>query len=197
MAGGVLSATGVATLAKAKTKKEIPFAAIPLLFGVQQTIEGALWISFGSQFWNVAMTYGYSIFSHVLWPILIPCAVLLIEPDQARGRILRGFVAVGLLIGLYLLYSIIVDPVTSRIVNHSIVYDSPYLYPTVSLILYLFAVCGSCFMSSHGIVRMFGALIFLAFLVSDWFYPTSFFSVWCFFAAILSVLVYGYFRKTT
>ena len=34
--GGVLSAVGVVTIKKAEKKSEIPFASIPLLFGIQQ-----------------------------------------------------------------------------------------------------------------------------------------------------------------
>lgn len=197
IAGGALSATGAVTLSKAKSKKEIPFAAIPLLFGVQQTIEGVVWLSFGSVSLNAVMTYAYSLFSHVLWPIFLPISVFVMETDPAHRKILRGFIAVGLLTGLYLLYSIIVEPVTSSIVNHSIAYGSPHLYPTVSLILYLFATCGSCFVSSHRIVRILGVAIFVAFLVAGWFYTETFFSVWCFFAAILSVIVFAQIRTGT
>ena len=46
IAGVSLSVFGVATVKKAKRKAEIPFAMIPLFFGVQQIIEGMLWLSF-------------------------------------------------------------------------------------------------------------------------------------------------------
>jgi len=46
IAGVSLLVLGVATVKKAKRKAEIPFAMIPLLFGVQQIIEGMLWLSF-------------------------------------------------------------------------------------------------------------------------------------------------------
>ncbi len=38
------------------------------------------------------------------------------------------------------------------------------------------------------------AMIF--FFVSFWFYTKAFFSVWCFFAAIISVMIYLHFRRT-
>ena len=50
---------------------EIPFALIPLLFGIQQLIEGLIWLSFvdGSSIDNASLTLAYSLFSHVLWPV--------------------------------------------------------------------------------------------------------------------------------
>src|SRR3989344_2231178 len=127
-AGGTLSVMGGLTLAQVKKKSELPFASIPLLFGIQQAIEGAVWLSFGSPILNTIATYAYSMFSHVLWPIFVPFSVLMIETDPARKKILRLFSFTGLAVGLYLLYFIIVDPVTAHIVNNSIVYHSPHLY---------------------------------------------------------------------
>jgi hypothetical protein len=43
-ASAVLGAIGIVTLTKAKTTDQIPFASIPLLFAVQQAVEGTLWI---------------------------------------------------------------------------------------------------------------------------------------------------------
>src|SRR3990167_10540843 len=66
IAGSALSAIGVVTIKKTKRKAEIPFAMIPLLFGIQQIIEGVVWLSFGSSLLNIIATYAYSLFSHVL-----------------------------------------------------------------------------------------------------------------------------------
>ena len=46
VAGTGLAVLGVATLRAARRRPEIPFAAIPLIFGLQQMVEGALWLSF-------------------------------------------------------------------------------------------------------------------------------------------------------
>ncbi|MEK7121399.1 MAG: DUF6629 family protein, partial [Patescibacteria group bacterium] len=77
VAGSALSVVGVVTIAKAKRKAQIPFAMIPLLFGIQQIAEGFIWLSFRfNTLWlNTTMTYVYSLFSHVLWPVFIPFTV--------------------------------------------------------------------------------------------------------------------------
>lgn len=196
-AAGALGVAGGLTLANVKEKSELPFASIPLLFGIQQAIEGAVWVSFGSPILNTVATYAYSMFSHVLWPIFVPISVLLIETDPARKNILRLFTFVGLATGLYLLYFIIADPVTAHIVNNSIAYHSPHLYVYLIMALYLIVTCGSCLFSSHRIVNVFGVVLAVSFAVAAWFYTETFFSVWCFFAAILSIIVYWYFQNNS
>ena len=92
-AAAVLSTTGVVTLKKAKSTSELPLASIPLLFGIQQAIEGIVWISFGSTLLNTIAAYGFLFFAYVLWPILVPIATLLVETHPLRRRILQAFMA--------------------------------------------------------------------------------------------------------
>jgi hypothetical protein len=196
-AGGALSVAGGFTVAKAKNRYELPFASIPLLFGIQQAIEGAVWVSFGAPVVNTVATYAYSMFSHVLWPISVPFSVLMIETDPTRKKVLRLFSFLGLAVGVYLLYFIIVDPVTAHVVNNSIVYHSPHFYVLPTIALYLIATCGSCLVSSHKVVNIFGVVLLISFAIAAWFYTETFFSVWCFFAAILSIIVYWYFQSNS
>src|SRR3990167_4312559 len=196
-AAGALGVAGGLTLTQVKKKSELPFASIPLLFGIQQAIEGAVWVSFGSPILNTIATYAYSMFSHVLWPIFIPFSVLMIEIDQTRRKILRLFSFTGLAVGLYLLYFIIVDPVTAHIVNSSIAYHSPHLYVYLVMVIYLIATCGSCLVSSHKIINLFGVVLLISFAIATWFFIETFFSVWCFFAAILSIIAYWYFQSNS
>ena len=44
IAAAALATTGVATLRMASRPSELPFAAVPLLFGIQQFIEGLTWL---------------------------------------------------------------------------------------------------------------------------------------------------------
>ncbi len=194
-AGGALGVVGGLTIAQVKKKTELPFASIPLLFGIQQAIEGAVWVSFGSPVVNTVATYAYSMFSHVLWPIFVPVSILLMETEPIRKKILSLFSFLGLAVGGYLLYFIIADPVTAHIVNNSIAYHSPHLYVYLVMALYLVATCGSCFVSSHRTINLFGAVLLVSFAVAAWFFTETFFSVWCFFAAILSVIIYVHFIR--
>ncbi len=190
-----MSALGVVTLKKAERKAEIPFAMIPLLFGVQQIIEGMLWLSFRFDvpLLNVTMTYAFTLFSHVLWPIFVPFSIGLVETVAWRKKVILTFQFIGIAVGLYLLYWIVKFPVTSEVDEH-IVYVSPHFYKVPVMALYLAATCVGCFFSSHRLINLFGVLALLLFMVAYWFYTVAFFSVWCFFAAILSVVIYWYLK---
>ena len=193
-AGAVLLAIGTVTVKKTERTAELPFAMIPFLFGIQQLIEGLLWLSFrfNAPLLNVAMTYVFTLFSHVLWPIFVPFSIALIEKVAWRKKVLLAFLLIGVTVGLYLLYLTIRFPVTSE-VDQNIVYVSPHFYTVLVMALYLAATCVSAFFSSHKKINIFGVLALLFFMMAYWFYTVAFFSVWCFFAAILSAIIYLHF----
>ncbi|MEO7938328.1 MAG: DUF6629 family protein [Burkholderiaceae bacterium] len=195
IAGTGLSALGVATLRATQRRSEIPFAAFPLMFGLQQIVEGALWLSFrfDAPQLNLAMTYLFSMFSHVLWPIFVPFAIGLLETVLWRRAVIWGFQGVGMGVGLYLFFLIVEFPVTA-VLAENIVYVSPHFYKIPVMLLYLIATCVSCFFSSNATIRLFGALALLLFAVAYGFFAVALFSVWCFFAALLSALIFVHFK---
>jgi hypothetical protein len=195
IAGVSLSVLGVATVKKTQRKAEIPFAMIPLLFGAQQIVEGMLWLSFRFEapLLNVTMTYLFTLFSHVLWPIYVPFAIGLMESVAWRKKVLSIFQVTGIAVGLYLLYFIVRFPVISEVHGH-MVYLLPYVKEHPVLEFYVAATCVAPMFSSQKIIKIFGVLALLLFMLAYWFYTFAFFSVWCFFAAILSVIIYLHFK---
>lgn len=195
-AGTLLSAVGVATLRAAKTRAERPFAMIPLLFGIQQLIEGVIWLTFShdAPLLKQTMTYLYSGFSHVLWPIYVPFAMGILEAVPWRRTAIFAFEAAGVPVGLYLLYFLVTRPLVAEVVGSHIVYVSPHFYRIPVMAAYLAATCVSCFFSSHGFVKLFGVLALLSFIVAYVVHVTALISIWCFFAAILSLVIYLHLR---
>ncbi len=196
IAGTSLSAVGIAALRSTEARTEQPLATIPLLFGIQQLTEGVIWLTFDhdAPLLKQAMTYVYSGFSHVLWPMYVPFAMGVLEAGRWRKRTLFAFEAAGLAVGLYLLYSIVARPLVAEVVGQHIVYDSPHFYQIPVMVVYLAATCVSCFFSSHGFVRLFGVLSLLSFVAAYAVHAAAFFSIWCFFAALLSLLIYFHLR---
>ena len=194
-AGAVLLGLGTLTLKSARRPRELPFAAIPLLFAIQQLSEGVIWLTFRYEApqLNAVMTYVYSFFSHVLWPVYVPVAVLLMEPSGWRRRALLVFVAAGVAVGAYLLYILVAYPVVSRPTGQHIEYVSPHFFAAAVMTLYLLSTTVSPILSTHRVVKVFGVLALLSFGGAYFFYATWFISVWCFFAALMSAVVYLHF----
>ena len=203
-AGAVLLGIGTLTLRSALAsrhslqspqRRDLPFAAIPLLFAIQQMIEGVIWLTFrvDAPLLNAVMTHLYAFFSHVLWPAYVPLAVLLIEPPGRRRQLLLVFAAGGFAVAAYLLYILLVFPVVSRPTGQHVEYVSPHFFAAVTMTLYLLSTTASPLFSTHRWVKAFGALALLAFGAAYYFYATWFISVWCLFAAMLSAVVYLHF----
>lgn len=195
-AGTVLTGIGVATIRRAETRHELPFAWIPLLFGLQQLTEGVVWLTLthDAPVLEQVMTALYSGFSHVFWPIYVPFAIGVLEPVRWRKRTILAFEAAGLTAGLYLLYALVTNPVVANVVGRHIVYDSPHFYKIPVMGLYLAATCVSCFFSSHRFVQLFGMLALLSFIIAYRVHASAMVSIWCFFAAMLSLLIYLHLR---
>lgn len=158
-AGALLLGFGVVTLKSAKRPRERLFAAIPLLFAIQQLSEGVIWLTFSADapLLNTVMTHVYSFLSHVLWPIYLPVAVLMIEPPGGRRRALTALVVAGSAVGVYLLYVLVAFPVVSRATGQHVEYDSPHFFAAAVMMLYLISTTVSPLLSTLRGVRVFGA----------------------------------------
>ena len=94
---GVLGAVGVVTLTKVKHRRELLFAALPMLFAVHQFIEGFVWLGLdGILSPAVAHDMGaaFMLYAQGLLPFLLPLSVLLFEPNkepQADAAISRSW----------------------------------------------------------------------------------------------------------
>jgi len=191
--GGALSATGVKTITSTKKKKYFMVALVPLLFGIQQILEGIQWVSEPGSLLSMYAGYGFLFFAFLLWPTYIPIAVYALESKKKRKKYLQGFVLLGFSISVSLLMMMLLIPLEIQIIDDHIVYAfESNKVSIVALIMYLIATIGSMWASSIKAVRVFGVII-LAFALFSWLiFNTAFVSVWCFYAAVMSVLIYLY-----
>lgn len=194
-AGALLLGAGILTVKSARGPRELLLAAIPLLFSIQQLIEGVVWLTFRYEapLLNIVMTYVYSFFSHVLWPVVVPVAVLLVEPPGWRRTTLLGLSAAGAAAAGYLMYMLVAFPVVSRVTGQHIEYVSPRFFPGAVMSVYLLSTAISPTVSTHRWVKLFGWLALASFAAAYYFYARWFISVWCLFAAVLSLVLCAHF----
>ena len=197
-AAAITAVIGVAALWQVKHARELPLAAMPLLFAFQQVIEGAIWLQLpagGGGYAVAALSMCFLVFAKVLWPAYVAPAVLLIEPDLRRKRVLYVIAALGCAISIYMLHGLIENPPPVAICGRSIDYGGNENALSWRSLLYLVCTCAPLLLSSSGTIRRFGALVAAGFVVSATVYFTNYISVWCFFAAAGSGLLYFYFRR--
>jgi len=197
-AGIALLAIGAITVRRTRNWREAPYAATPLIFGVQQLVEGILWLSLSARTSATgALTIGYLLFSNVLWPIYVPAAIWLLEPNSARRRKIAWTVAGGSAVGLFFLAAIVTHPVASAIRGLHIKYHLPHDHDAVAVTVYAAATCLAPLLSTHRMVRLFGILLTASMIVAAMVYLRWFASVWCFFAALVSAMVFLHFAQRT
>lgn len=196
MVGGALLIAGIATIRKTVHKKDLPIALIPLIFAIQQIIEGFLWVSLihdstpQTQFW---LSNIYGVFIGVIWPLFAPFSVYCAETNSKRRKIIvsLGIAGVGLMI--YTIIGLANQPIVAEIINHSINYKHDVGIYQLVIILYLLATCVPFILSSYKYLSIAGIIITIGFFVAYFTFQETFASVWCFFAAIASTLIYFHF----
>ena len=196
-AAALTGSAGVAAMARAYPPNELPLAAIPLFFAVQQTCEGFLWLNLAkapdSVFVHTLVDI-FSIIALVVWPIWVPVAVGMIEPQRIRRLMIYFLLPLGAIAALYSVVDMWRHPYTASLAAASVCYTNRVAFPDGILTLYVLSTCFPSLFSSHNDVRAFGGFVAAGLLVSTLFYTFSLISVWCFFAAIASVGIYALFR---
>jgi hypothetical protein len=193
--GIVLSAIGAAALRKTSSPAQLLFAGIPLLFGIQQLAEGMVWVSIPDPARGAlqqSATFIFLLMARVIWPMAIPLSLLLMEENGKRRRMLSILFAMGLWVSAYYTYCLLFLTVTPHVDGHHIQYASnfPESFAVPVFIVYFIAAITPFFISTVIRIRMLGGLMFLSCLATAIFYVQYLTSVWCFFAAMISVVIY-------
>ena len=197
---GVLGAVGVVTLTKVKHRRELLFAALPMLFAVHQFIEGFVWLGLDGILSPVVahdMGAAFMLYAQGLLPFLLPLSVLLFEPGVKNRRRMLPFLVVGGATTLYILWALTAYPLQIYIKGNSIVYINQATNNTAVALLYVIATCGSLFFSKVRMMVIFGAANLAILLVVMEFKRYAFTSLWCAYAAVASVIILACFGRSS
>lgn len=197
--GAILTAAGAATLktASARSKKALLFAAFPLIFGVQQIIEGLIWLGVDNGplvNYRKPLAAVYLFFAYLVWPIISPVAVYLLETQKTNKRILSVAILMGFSAAIYLLWFVFTYDFKVEIIRHSIQYHVQKFTPLIG-VLYMGSTYASYLCSSHRGIKILGAVNIIFAVIARAYYRKTFDSVWCFFAAILSLGIFFFLRS--
>ena len=191
-----LGAAGVATLTKVKHRRELLFAAMPLLFAVHQFIEGFVWLGLdGTLSRTVAHNMGaaFMLYAQGLLPLVAPLGVWWFEPNARSRRRMLPFVVLGGAVTLYVLWALTAYPLQLYVERNSIVYANQATNNIVVALLYVLVTCGSLFFSQIRMMVAFGAANLAILLIVIVIKRYAFTSVWCAYAAAASVIILAYF----
>lgn len=184
-----------------------PLALVPFFFGVQQFIEGLEWT--GIDQGNVEPLtslagLGFLFFAYCFWMIWIPWSAWSISrstDSKALQHRLKWVAIVATVLGIAFYLPVLFNPPALQPAVHSngrLLYDVSNLQsilhnfvntePVGELVYWGFIVLPLLAVSDRA-VKLFGILIFISIFLTWLTYSATFNSVWCFYCAVLSIVV--------
>ena len=199
-ASAVLAAMGVGLLWRLKGKHLLPLALIPWFFAIQQCSEGIVWLSTSgmiSPFVATAAKNVFLFFALVFWPIWMPLSLWIVETDIRRKQVIAVCLAIGFITGLLLVFQIPHMAIVPYCSSIHYTDGAPSSYETALPILlsYGIATVIPLFLSSLKNMKILAVLVTISGCAIYWIDQFIFVSMWCFFAALLSICLLFVHRK--
>lgn len=121
----------------------------------------------------------------------------IVETGRIRKRLFAGFALFGAFAGTLVYSFMLFHPEWMSVVirEHSIIYNFSVPYrssieiPVTPMMLYGLTIMVPLLFSSHRLIRIFGGLVALSMALASVAFNEAFVSVWCFFAAVLSLYI--------
>jgi hypothetical protein len=197
--GAIVIGVGIDALRHVRRPEQIVLASLPLLFGVHQLTEAFVWWGLqghDAEIVERVAVWAYLVFAFTLLPILVPVAVGLIERVTARRWVMFGFGVLGVTVATALTVAMFRGPVHAAIEGRRIAYDvDAQAHGGQLTALYVVATCGALLASSYRDIARLGALNLVAIPVLIWLTISGFVSLWCFWAAIMSIAIAFHLRR--
>jgi uncharacterized protein DUF6629 len=194
VSSAILLTIGAAAMSKTQTNSQRVLAAMPLLFAFQQFAEGFVWLSalhLEYAHWKSLAMYSFLIFAQPVWPLFVPIAVVLLEKDERRRKILSWFVASGVVSAIFFICCLCFFKADVEVGPYHIKYvlDFPMVHRWFYGLLYFIPAFFPMFVSGIRRMRLLGFLLLASYLVSRFCFNDYIVSVWCFFGALCSITV--------
>jgi hypothetical protein len=199
VASAVLGVIGVATLTEVKHRRELLLAAMPCLFALHQFTEGFVWLGLDQKLPPIVAhdaAAAFLLYAMGLLPFLLPLSVLLIEPTRDRRRSMLFFSTLGAALAVYLLWGLIAYPLQVYASHRGVVYLNQITNTDIVAVLYVTATCGALFFSGFRDLVLMAWLNLGGLLVVIAVRRYEFTSIWCAYAAVVSIFIYFFFRRS-
>jgi hypothetical protein len=190
-ASAILLMCGIAALTRAKEKQRL-LALMPILFSIQQFIEGTIWQSLMAGQSAQMAIYAYLTFVYIVWPNWPALAITQMTTKSSEKMNLRLPLMAGIVTSCIALAAFFVTEPQAAITCSHIAYraDLPRWLLLPGSALYLFATLAPFFISSIAHMWIIGVVLGLSYVATILFYQVAVTSVWCFFGALLSVFIF-------
>lgn len=189
----LLTGMGLLALKNNRHKNIAMFAAIPLIFGLQQACEGVVWLTINdtTTMLHKVAANAFLLIAAALWPTWIPYSMAMYDHGM-RKKILYGLTTIGACIAGYIIYVLVQEPTHAVQVKNSIIYHmgtiNPF-NPMNAILIYTVPTILPFFVTTIPYAKLGGIATIISLCLAYYIRYETFGSVWCFFAAILSIFI--------
>ena len=197
--GVVVGAIGVDALRHVRKRHQLALAATPLLLAIHEVDESFVWWGLHGQVSYQVEHAAIYVFLAIafLLPFWVPFAMLGVETKIHRRRLMQAFLVVGTITSVALLVAVIRGPVGASIDGSHVAYSADISYADILVVLYVVATCGSCLVASNRWLVVLGLANLSAVIALGWITFTGFTSLWCAWAALTSIAIAVYLRRSS
>ncbi len=191
--GLVITAIGVDAVRHIRQRREFTVLAwLPVLLGAHQFIEALVWLWLQGHVprgvGHVAL-WAYLLIAFVVLPVLVPLAVIMLEPTRRRKWMMVPFASIGTVIAVVLFAAMVRGPIGVELAPYHLSYSIRIPDGLLIVALYVVAVCGPLLVSGYRNVAIFGVVNLVAVIIIARLTISGFASVWCGWAAVSSAAI--------
>ncbi len=185
-----LTAIGIASVRQAN-RHTVLLACIPLIFALQQFAEGIIWLGPAATPLVPLAKDTFLALAFLVWPLYIPVSLSMIEKETTRKYLILLCALPGAIWALFALYQLLQGSQVSLSDCHIFYHITSYSKPTAIASLYFIATILPFFIAYDLTLKLLGGALALSCAATYFVRYSYFVSIWCFFAALLSLGVYA------
>ena len=190
-AAGIVAIAGIASVRQTRNSKLYGLACVPFVFASHQLLEGGVWLTINdtTSLAHKLAVNSFVLFGFGLWPVYAPFFLAVAETSKIKRQILYAVAFLELFLFGYVAAQL--PNIFVEVKSHSLAYSAgwkPIHYAFFGLSLL------TPFISSLPRAWIVGVALVGSFLAAFLIKQAAAASVWCFFAALLSVGAFWYVR---
>lgn len=191
-----LLVSSVIALQKATDKRMIPLCLIPFGFALQQAAEGIVWLTIDKpDSWQHQFgMYTFLSCAFIVWPLWMPFAVKLYEQNYTKKILLTLCQLIGLLFAITAAFFLAICAPTVSVETGNIAYQFQHTFfgERSGLAWYIIPTLLPFLLECNRIIgNLFVTFAVISLTATYLVLPAALISVWCFMAAVISLMVIG------
>lgn len=196
--GIVIGVAAVDSLRSVSNRNEFPLAALPIVFAGHSVMSAFAWLGIEGavpQSVGDAAAWMFMLVAFSVLPAWVPWAIWSIEPPGPRRRRIALLALLGTVVCGVFFVRIVSGAGHASDGGNFIRYRVHASDNDVLAVAYVAATCGAMLLSGERILVIYGVVNAIAVALLAALIAAGFASLWCFWAAITSVLIALYMRR--